>query len=81
MATDDLTIPHPIQLESMRGALSLGQCGRPLAVRLHDDDIAALYDIAKHLGIRPGAVMRWAIVYTVRALHEQHFNTKIEVRA
>jgi hypothetical protein len=77
---EPLTIPHPIKLDQLRGASSLAYSGRCVAVRLHNDDIDKLHEIADTLDIKPGTLMRWFIVFAMKELHKQHHNTEITVR-
>lgn len=74
------TLPHPIRVETMRGAMSLGLAGRCIAVRLHDDDIAHLDELVEKIGIPRAALARWFIVYAIKALYKHHFNKDIEIR-
>ena len=76
---DTLNIPIPFKLEHRRGLRSLRSSGRPLAVRLHEDDIAMLDELVAATGVERGALMRWFIVWAGKALYKKQTGKDVEI--
>jgi len=74
-----ITVPLPVKLEFRRGLRSLRSSGRAVAVRMHEDDLALLNDVAAHYNITRGELMRWLCVYGAAALHKQNTGKDVDI--
>ena len=74
-----ITVPLPIKLGFRKGLRSLSSTGRPIAIRMHEDDLTLVDNEAALLGLTRGEFLRWMCVYCAAAVHKQRTGKTVEV--